>query len=163
MNSIHVFTDGACSGNPGPGGWGALIFKDKKPTEIWGHAQNTTNNRMEMIAAIQSLETLLAFSAVPIHIHSDSQYLVKGVTLWSEQWKKNGWLTSQKKPVENQDLWKDLLFLKERFSDLSWSWVKGHSGHVENTAADTLANWALEQGQSILNPKNICSLSPFER
>lgn len=150
MRDINVFTDGACFGNPGPGGWGALIFTKDQPVKIWGHDPNTTNNRMEMMAVIKALDHLLPLSDQPVHIYSDSQYVIKGVTLWSEQWHKNGWKTAQKKPVENQDLWKKLLSLKTQFLYLSWSWIKGHAGHVHNIAADHLANWAMSFGQKNL-------------
>lgn len=145
MNSIKVFTDGACSGNPGPGGWGAIIKNDGDDLEISGGAALTTNNRMEMTAPIEALKFVYEkFPGHPIEIFSDSQYLVNGITSWVFKWEKNGWKTASKGDVENQDLWTDLLALSRApGAQISWHWVRGHAGHVENERADMLARKAL--------------------
>jgi ribonuclease HI len=136
---IEIFTDGACIGNPGPGGWGAVF---RSPVCKWEHSggePQTTNNRMEMLAAIESIKCLPFKSHLVIH--TDSKYLKDGITLWIKNWKKNGWKTSDKKPVKNQDLWQLLDQLSENYS-IEWRWVKGHSGHRDNERADTLASKA---------------------
>lgn len=134
---VDVYTDGACSGNPGPGGWGALLMFGKAEKELCGGAANTTNNRMEMTAAIEALKALNR--SCDIHLHTDSVYLKDGITKWIHGWKRNGWRTADKKPVKNKDLWQELETQIERHH-LNWHWVKGHSGHVENERADALAN-----------------------
>ena len=142
---VTIYTDGACSGNPGPGGWGAvLIFGDHRK-EIKGGAKETTNNRMELTAAIRSLEELKR----PCHIelHTDSNYLREGITSWIASWKRNGWKTAQKKPVKNIDLWQSLDTAQERHN-ISWHWIKGHAGHPENELADALAREGLADTNS---------------
>lgn len=139
---IEVFTDGACRGNPGPGGWGALIRIDGEEQSLSGSAPDTTNNRMELMAAIAGLESFLEPST--ISLTTDSQYVRQGITQWITGWKRNGWRTSNKQPVKNQDLWQKLDALAEKHA-VSWFWVKGHSGHVENERADQLANKAIDQ------------------
>ncbi|MEJ6670046.1 MAG: ribonuclease HI [Pseudomonadales bacterium] len=139
---IEVFTDGACRGNPGPGGWGALIRVDGEESCLSGSAAATTNNRMELMAAIGGLESFSQPST--ISLTTDSQYVRQGITQWISGWKKNGWRTSNKQPVKNQDLWQSLDALSEKHS-VSWFWVKGHSGHVENERADQLANEAIDR------------------
>ena len=139
---IEIFTDGACRGNPGPGAWAALLrFKGKEKT-ISGTEILTTNNRMELMAAIQALMAIKK----PCHItlSTDSQYVQKGITEWLTQWKRRAWLTANKKPVKNSDLWKKLAIQAERHQ-ISWEWVKGHSGHPENDRVDSLANAALDE------------------
>jgi ribonuclease HI len=137
---IDIFTDGACSGNPGPGGWAAILRSGKHEKEISGAERATTNNRMEMMAAIRALQSLKSPSAVTIH--TDSRYLMDGATQWLKKWKANGWKTSNKKPVKNDDLWRAL---EEAAAphQVSWRWVKGHSDHVENARADALARAAI--------------------
>jgi ribonuclease HI len=134
--TVHAFTDGACSGNPGPGGWGALLRYNGTERELCGGEAQTTNNRMELMAAIQALESLKR--AVEIHIHTDSMYLKDGITQWIHAWKKRGWKTADKKPVKNVDLWQrlDTALGEHR---IHWHWVKGHAGHAENERADALA------------------------
>ncbi len=132
-----IFTDGACSGNPGPGGWGALIVTDGTETELCGGERATTNNRMEMMAAIQALESLPV--GVTARLHTDSTYLKNGITTWIHNWKKRGWKTADKKPVKNVDLWQRLEIAIERHN-VEWIWVKGHAGHDGNERADELAN-----------------------
>jgi ribonuclease HI len=135
-----IFTDGACSGNPGPGGWGAILRHGTTEKELSGGENLTTNNRMEMMAAIAALEALKRPSRV--RVHTDSQYLQLGVTRWMKQWKKRQWKTADKKPVKNVDLW---LRLEAAFGDhdIEWLWVRGHDGHVENERADALARSAI--------------------
>ena len=137
---IDIFTDGACSGNPGPGGWGAILRSGAHEKEISGGEKLTTNNRMEMMAAIRALQSLKKPSAVTIH--TDSRYLMDGATQWMKKWKINGWKTANKKPVKNEDLWRAL---EEAASlhQVKWRWVKGHSDHVENARADALARGAI--------------------
>ncbi len=133
---IEAFTDGACSGNPGPGGWGVLLRMGKHEKELCGGVRGTTNQRMELQAAIESLKALKKHCAITIH--SDSKYVVQGMTTWIHGWKKNGWKNASKKPVANQDLWEELDQLSARH-DVIWAWVKGHSGHPGNERADELA------------------------
>tara|TARA_B100001250_G_C19716924_1_gene751908 strand:- start:720 stop:1166 length:447 start_codon:yes stop_codon:yes gene_type:complete len=138
---IQIFTDGACKGNPGPGGWGAIVrFKDNEK-ELNGYNSLTTNNIMELTAVIESLKVIK--KPFDIEITTDSKYVKNGITLWIHNWKKNGWKTASKKPVKNKELWIELdnLIIKHR---VSWKWVKGHSGHLENERADQLANEAIE-------------------
>jgi ribonuclease HI len=134
--TVDLFTDGACSGNPGPGGWGAILRYGETEKEMFGFENPTTNNRMELMAAIQGLEALKRPCAV--RIHTDSQYMRDGITRYIHAWKKNGWKTADKKPVKNIDLWQRLeAALKPH--EVAWFWVKGHAGHPENERADALA------------------------
>jgi len=139
---VEIFTDGACSGNPGPGGWGALLIYRDNEKEITGGEFETTNNRMELTAAIEALKTLK--KPCFVKLSTDSTYVKDGITQWIFNWQKNGWRTANKKPVKNADLWQELLAASEPH-DLEWAWVKGHSGHPENERADELAN----QGMAI--------------
>lgn len=134
--TVDIFTDGACSGNPGPGGWGAILRYCGIEREINGGEAHTTNNRMEMMAAIRALEALRRPSRVTLH--TDSTYLSDGITKWIHGWKKRGWKTANKKPVKNQDLWQRL-DAATADHDIEWRWVKGHAGHRENERADALA------------------------
>ena len=140
MTRVTVYTDGACSGNPGPGGWGAILLHNGTRKEISGGETLTTNNRMEMMAAIAALEGLKR--ACEVHLHTDSLYLKDGVTKWLEGWKKKGWKTADKKPVKNIDLWQRIDAAKARHT-VSWYWVRGHDGHELNEAADALARAAI--------------------
>ncbi|MGE0846542.1 MAG: ribonuclease HI [Flavobacteriaceae bacterium] len=135
-NRVQIFTDGACSGNPGPGGWGALLVYNGHEKELCGGEAETTNNRMEMRAAIEALGALKRASA--IDLHTDSQYLRNGITQWIRAWKARDWRTADKKPVKNVDLWQALDEALKRH-DVAWHWVKGHDGHEENERADALA------------------------
>jgi len=139
--TVEIFTDGACSGNPGPGGWGAVLRYGTAERELSGGEASTTNNRMEMMAAIVALETLKRPSRVDLH--TDSTYLRDGITKWIHGWKRNGWKTAAKKPVKNVDLWQRLEKALERH-EVSWHWVKGHAGHPENERADALARAGIE-------------------
>jgi len=141
VNEVTIHTDGACSGNPGPGGWGAVLEYKGHEKEISGAEDQTTNNRMELMAAIRALETLKRPSKV--RLVTDSTYVKNGVTQWIHGWKKNGWKTSAKKPVKNEDLWKRLDEARRRH-DVTWDWIKGHAGHPENERADELARKAIE-------------------
>ncbi len=141
-NKVIIHTDGACSGNPGPGGWGALLQYGKHEKEIYGSESDTTNNRMEMMAAIQALKALKKSS--DIALYTDSSYLKDGITKWIHSWKKNGWKTANKKPVKNSDLWQELEKELERHT-VEWHWVKGHAGHDGNERADSLAVKGLEE------------------
>lgn len=137
MKNVEIFTDGACKGNPGPGGWGALLRFGESEKSLCGGELQTTNNRMELMAAIEALKALKETCAV--ELTTDSQYVRKGVTEWIVNWKKNGWKTSAKKPVKNADLWQ-LLDAEAIKHKINWHWVKGHTGHRENEIADDLAN-----------------------
>ncbi len=139
--SIEIFTDGACKGNPGPGGWGALLRYGKQEKRLCGGERDTTNNRMELMAAIEGLRALT--EPCEVKLTTDSQYVRQGITSWLKGWKKNGWKTAAKKPVKNVDLWKQLDEQVASHS-VSWFWVKGHSGHRENEIADRLANKGIE-------------------
>jgi ribonuclease HI len=139
---VEIFTDGACLGNPGPGGWGAVLRSGRHEKEIHGGEPATTNNRMELTAAIRGLESLTRPSTV--HLYTDSQYVRRGITEWVPAWKGNGWKTSQKKPVKNADLWTRLDAAARRH-DVQWFWVKGHAGHPENERADQLACLGAEE------------------
>ena len=141
-NAVHLFTDGACSGNPGPGGWGVILRWRGQEKELSGAEPETTNNRMELFAAIAGLEALKRPARV--RIHTDSKYLQDGITRWIHAWKAKGWKTADKKPVKNVDLWQRLETAIERH-DVSWHWVRGHSGHVENERADEIARLAIKQ------------------
>lgn len=136
---VELYTDGACSGNPGPGGWGAILRYKGTEKELSGGEHDTTNNRMEMTAVIEGLKTLKR----PCHIklYTDSKYVLQGVTEWLEGWKARGWKTADKKPVKNQDLWEELDHETARHT-IEWNWVKGHAGHPENERADELARTA---------------------
>jgi len=136
LPKIEIFTDGACRGNPGPGGWAALLRTGHKEREISGGEAHTTNNRMELRAAIEALNALKRPCLV--ELHSDSQYVRDGITRWIHGWQRNGWRTADKKPVKNADLWQELLNAEARH-DVKWHWVKGHSGHPENDRVDALA------------------------
>lgn len=140
--SIKLFTDGACRGNPGPGGWGVLMQTEQGEQQFFGGEANTTNNRMELCAAIEGLRLLEEDSQVTLV--TDSQYVRKGITEWIDNWKRNGWKTAAKKPVKNADLWRALDEQSQRHS-IDWQWVKGHSGHRENEIADQLANQGIDQ------------------
>ncbi len=137
-----MFTDGACRGNPGPGGWGVLLRYGDKERELWGGEAETTNNRMELTAAIKGLEALSRECRVSLT--TDSQYVRKGITEWISGWKAKGWKTAAKKPVKNVDLWQRLDELSAAH-DIEWHWVKGHSGHEENERADALANRGIDE------------------
>jgi ribonuclease HI len=140
--SVEIYTDGACKGNPGPGGWGALLRYGKHEKQLYGGERETTNNRMELLAVIEGLRSLKRASKV--RITTDSQYVKNGITQWIHNWKKNGWKTAAKKPVKNADLWQRL-DTEVAKHQISWHWVKGHSGHPENEMADTLANKGVEE------------------
>jgi len=133
---IVIYTDGACSGNPGPGGWGAILTFGEHEKELYGGEKDTTNNRMELTAAIRALEALKR--PVPVTLYTDSQYLRKGITEWLAGWKRKGWKTASKQPVKNEDLWREL-DEQARLHDVDWKWVKGHAGHPMNERADELA------------------------
>jgi ribonuclease HI len=143
-DTIYIYSDGACKGNPGPGGWGALLVTDGHRKEICGGEANTTNNRMEMTAVIRALESLKRPSAV--EVHTDSQYVQKGISEWMAGWKRRNWRTADGKPVKNQDLWLQLDALSQ-LHRIEWKWVRGHNGHPENERADELANQGVLQAQ----------------
>ncbi|MEW6313700.1 MAG: ribonuclease HI [Pseudomonadota bacterium] len=138
---VEIFTDGACKGNPGAGGWGALLRYDGKEKELFGGEAHTTNNRMELMAAIRALEALKR--PCRVRLHTDSQYVQQGISSWIVNWKKRGWRTADKQPVKNADLWQELDRLATQH-EVEWIWVRGHSGHDENERADTLANRGVE-------------------
>jgi ribonuclease HI len=142
LDKVSIFTDGACRGNPGPGGWGAILRCDGREKELYGFERETTNNRMELMAAIQSLEALKR--PCDVTLTTDSQYVRKGITEWLAQWKRRGWKTADKKPVKNQDLWQRLEAATHHHT-IHWKWIKGHSGHVENERADQLANRGIDE------------------
>jgi len=144
MARVDIYTDGACSGNPGPGGWGAILRAGAREKELFGSANPTTNNRMELMGAIAALEALKRPSEV--HLHTDSMYLRDGITKYIHNWKRNGWKTADKKPVKNIDLWQRLEKAMKPHR-VEWFWVKGHAGHVENERADTLARLAIAQAR----------------
>ena len=137
---VQIFTDGACKGNPGPGGWGAILRFQDNEKEINGYESLTTNNIMELMAVIESLKAIS--KPFEIEITTDSKYVKNGITSWIHNWKKNGWKTAAKKPVKNKELWIELDHLIQKHN-ISWKWVKGHSGHIENERADELANEAI--------------------
>ncbi|VVE73723.1 Ribonuclease HI [Pandoraea captiosa] len=141
LPQVEIYTDGACKGNPGPGGWGALLVAGKHRKEMFGGEPNTTNNRMELLAVIRALEALNK----PCHVvlHTDSQYVQKGISEWIHGWKARGWKTAAKEPVKNADLWQTLDAVSQKH-DIDWRWVKGHAGHDGNEAADQLANRGVE-------------------
>ena len=142
LNPVNIYTDGACSGNPGPGGWGALLCYGRHEKEIKGSEADTTNNRMELRAAIEGLAALK--QPCSVKLTTDSVYVRNGITSWIKQWQKNEWRTSAKKPVKNKELWQQLLLETKRHK-IQWCWVKGHSGHPGNERADALACQALEE------------------
>lgn len=142
MQRVEIYTDGACRGNPGPGGWGALLRYGDVEKELYGSEAETTNNRMEMMAVISALSSLKR--SCELHITTDSKYVKQGITEWIHAWKRNGWRNSNKKPVKNADLWQQLDGLVEQH-DTHWHWVKGHSGHEENERVDALANKAIDE------------------
>ncbi|HID46945.1 MAG TPA: ribonuclease HI [Chromatiaceae bacterium] len=139
---VTLYTDGACKGNPGPGGWGALLRYGDVEKELWGGEVTTTNNRMELRAVIEGLSALTRPSRITIV--TDSQYVKNGMSQWIHNWKRNGWKTAARKPVKNADLWQQLDALVQQH-DVHWEWVKGHSGHPENERADELANRGIEE------------------
>lgn len=139
---VEIFTDGACRGNPGPGGWGAVLRYKDQEKYLRGAEPDTTNNRMELTAAIEGLAALTRPCLV--EITTDSKYVKDGITTWLKSWKGNNWRTSQRKPVKNQDLWQALDSAVQRHQ-ISWHWIKGHSGHAENELADSLANQAIDE------------------
>lgn len=138
---VELFTDGACSGNPGPGGWGAILRYKGQEKELSGGEAQTTNNRMEMMAVIEGLNALTR--PVAIDVYTDSRYVMDGITKWIHGWKKNGWKTADKKPVKNAELWQQLDEARRRH-DVAFHWVKGHAGHPENERADELARGAIK-------------------
>jgi ribonuclease HI len=139
-SKILIYSDGACSGNPGPGGWGAVLISGNHRKEISGGEARTTNNRMELLAAISALEALKRRSDV--ELYTDSAYVRNGITSWIHGWKKNGWRTADKKPVKNAELWQELDALRDKHH-VAWNWLKGHAGHPENERADELARLAM--------------------
>ncbi len=142
---VVIYTDGACSGNPGPGGWGAVMIRGEAKRDICGGEAPTTNNRMEMMAAIQALEALKR--PCTVELHTDSQYLRQGITEWIHGWKARGWKTADKKPVKNEDLWRRLDEARARHQ-VTWKWVKGHNGHPLNERADALARQGLIEARA---------------
>jgi len=143
MTWVDLYTDGACSGNPGPGGWGAILIHGRHRRELSGGERETTNNRMEMTAVIRGIEALKR--SCRVHIHTDSTYVMKGITEWMVKWKRNGWRNAAKKPVKNMDLWQELEEALDGH-DVHWHWVRGHSGIPENERADELARLAIPNG-----------------
>ena len=139
---VTIYADGGCRGNPGPGGWGVLLRLGDKEKELCGGEPDTTNNRMELTAVIRALEALKRPSIVAVH--TDSQYVQKGISAWIHNWKRNGWRTSDKKPVKNADLWQQLDTLAQQH-EVKWLWVKGHAGHPGNERADQLANRGIDE------------------
>lgn len=140
--NITIYTDGACSGNPGPGGWGAILISGEHRKELFGGERETTNNRMELMAAIEALDALKRSSNVVLH--TDSTYVKDGITKWIHGWRRSGWRTAAKKPVKNSELWQRLDEASKRH-DIDWCWVKGHAGHPENERADELARSGVPQ------------------
>jgi ribonuclease HI len=141
VEPVRIYTDGACKGNPGPGGWGALLKMGARERELFGGEPQTTNNRMELMAVIRALETLKP--PCEVAVYTDSQYVQKGISEWLHDWKRRGWRTADKKPVKNLDLWREL----DRLAGMhrvAWHWVRGHAGHPENERADALANRGVE-------------------
>jgi ribonuclease HI len=143
---VEVYTDGACKNNPGPGGWGVVLCWEGHEKELYGGESDTTNNRMELIAVIRALEAISR--PIPIHIYTDSKYVQQGMLTWMDQWKKRHWLTSDKKPVKNQDLWQQLDQLNQSL-EVQWHWVKGHAGHPLNERADALARLGLQEHSAL--------------
>jgi ribonuclease HI len=149
MTEVVIYTDGACSGNPGPGGWGVVLQSQGREKEMHGGDPLTTNNRMELMAAIQALETLRRPATVSLH--TDSTYLLNGITKWIEGWQRNGWKTAARKPVKNEDLWRRLVEAMKPH-EVSWEWVKGHAGDPGNERADALARQGIEEAVSVAAP-----------
>lgn len=145
MTTVEIYTDGACSGNPGPGGWGAILVWNGREKEIYGAEAQTTNNRMELTAAIEALRALNR--PCKINLHTDSRYVMDGITRWIHGWRKNGWRTADRKPVKNADLWQALVEAMAPH-EVNWIWVRGHSGHDGNERADALARRAIEEMRS---------------
>ena len=141
-DAVQIFTDGACRGNPGPGGWGAVLRYRDREKQLYGAEPATTNNRMELMAAIRSLESLTR--SCRVELTTDSTYVRNGITQWLPQWKRRNWRTADKKPVKNEDLWRRLEEAAARHQ-VQWHWVKGHAGHLENELADALANRAIDE------------------
>jgi ribonuclease HI len=139
---VEIYTDGACRGNPGPGGWGVLLRYNGTQKKLYGGEKSTTNNRMELTAAVKALEALTR--KCHVDLYTDSNYVRHGITEWIHNWKKNGWKNSQKKPVKNADLWQELDKQAQKH-EVEWHWVKGHSGHPENEMADSLANLGVDE------------------
>jgi ribonuclease HI len=151
VNSIEIYTDGACKGNPGPGGWGVLLISGTTEKELYGGERLTTNNRMELMAVIQALQALKRPCAVTLHV--DSQYVLKGMTEWLAGWKAKGWRTSTKQPVKNQELWQALdALVNGAGHEIKWRWVRGHDGDPGNERADLLANRGVEVALGRLPP-----------
>jgi ribonuclease HI len=148
LKTVVIYTDGACKGNPGPGGWGALLEYDGRRKELFGGEPHTTNNRMELVAVIRALEALTRESDVAIY--TDSQYVKNGIEAWIHGWKRNGWKTSDKKPVKNEDLWRELDELASRHR-ISWHWVRGHDDNPGNERADELANQGVISESAVVN------------
>ena len=146
---VEIFSDGACRGNPGPGGWGALLRFNRTETELWGGEAATTNNRMELTAVIRALEALERPSRV--RLYTDSQYVQRGISAWILDWKRRGWRTAGRKPVKNEDLWRRLDELAA-LHDVEWHWVKGHAGHAGNERADLLANKGIPDDKKTNSP-----------
>ena len=144
--AIDIFTDGACSGNPGPGGWAAILRIDGHERELSGGEEQTTNNRMELLAVIRALEALKRPSTV--RLHTDSRYVMDGASKWLKNWKANGWKTADKKPVKNEELWRALEAAMAEHK-IAWKWVAGHSGHAENDRADALARAAIPSRRTV--------------
>jgi len=143
---VDIFSDGACRGNPGPGGWGALLRSGAKERELFGGEPDTTNNRMELTAVIRALEALKR--PIKVRVHTDSTYVQQGIKTWIHGWKKNGWKTKAKEPVKNADLWQALEAAAAQH-EVEWLWVKGHAGHPENERADALANKGIDAGLGV--------------
>jgi ribonuclease HI len=141
---VDIYTDGACSGNPGPGGWGALLRIGSQEKELYGYDPATTNNRMELMAVIEALRILKR--PVSARVHTDSQYVQKGISEWIYGWKRRGWKTADRQPVKNADLWKTLDALRAGHT-IEWLWVRGHAGHTENERVDALARRAIEENR----------------
>jgi ribonuclease HI len=144
MKHVEIFTDGACKGNPGPGGWGALLRMGRHEKELSGSDPETTNNRMEMTAVIRALKALI--EPCEVTLHTDSRYVIDGMTKWIDGWKKRGWVNASKKPVRNADLWHDLIEAAAPHT-VTWEWVKGHNGHPENERVDRLASDAADSAR----------------
>lgn len=157
MDKIDIFTDGACKGNPGPGGWGALLVMGDREKELFGGEPGTTNNRMELKAVIEALNALTR--PCDVAVHTDSQYVQKGISEWIHGWKARGWKTAAREPVKNVDLWQALDAAQARHK-IEWRWVRGHNGHAGNERADALANRGVASASS-LTAKNLNSTTPF--
>ncbi|WP_298464515.1 ribonuclease HI [uncultured Erythrobacter sp.] len=146
MKRVEIYTDGACKGNPGPGGWGVLLRMGKHEKELSGGEADTTNNRMEMMAVINGLSALI--EPCQVDLYSDSKYVIDGITKWVEGWQRRGWINASKKPVRNADLWHELIEVVAKH-EVEWHWVKGHSGHPENERVDQLASAAAESAARV--------------